>query len=465
MAEFLKKLFSSPSSANSENHRNNAAKTIGYHAPSASIMHSSTSTAAGALPSLTIKQEQIRHNRIQQLKTELRASIQTLQDHPPLSLLFFTTSNTINQIAHVATVPLNITMAGYTNAGGSSSIMESAAAAGVVDPVFASTSIAQATARSASVASPVSLQSPASSNAIVMQGKKARGTLWDQQYDEIALRILMEEGKINLLIRLLYRFKTLQHTHAAAEAQALTAADTNYSTQLLSPYAQLIEQCTKSQKLPNKSHLVAQLCVYESSLNTLIYLSVQHVEVLQIVDMSQFIAMCCDTLQYAVTYQQFAVYACHTAASSTALSSNIYNSSNAKLLETGVIHLIAALVSALDDLDEDNVCDLMIDRKLMPLLCTHMRSNYKWYTAATLVVCCHALNGICSSNVYSSGRTQFLPLRAEQTAFVALKGLFVEQLITQQHMRRRDIMSLSDELNRYERSVGVSITVPLVTPQ
>jgi hypothetical protein len=45
------------------------------------------------------------------------------------------------------------------------------------------------------------------SNAAAAQGKKSEGTLWDQQKDELAIRILLEEGKLNLCLRTLQHFK------------------------------------------------------------------------------------------------------------------------------------------------------------------------------------------------------------------------------------------------------------------
>ena len=47
-------------------------------------------------------------------------------------------------------------------------------------------------------------------NALAAHGKKAEGTLWDQQRDELAIRILLEEGKINLCLRTLQHYKELE---------------------------------------------------------------------------------------------------------------------------------------------------------------------------------------------------------------------------------------------------------------
>ncbi len=42
---------------------------------------------------------------------------------------------------------------------------------------------------------------------LAQQGKKAQGTLWDQEKDELSIRILLEEGKLNLCLRVLQNFK------------------------------------------------------------------------------------------------------------------------------------------------------------------------------------------------------------------------------------------------------------------
>lgn len=48
---------------------------------------------------------------------------------------------------------------------------------------------------------------PLETNPLMQQGKKTSGTLWDQEQDELAVRILLEEGKLNLALRILHKFK------------------------------------------------------------------------------------------------------------------------------------------------------------------------------------------------------------------------------------------------------------------
>merc|ERR1719192_800926 len=46
-----------------------------------------------------------------------------------------------------------------------------------------------------------------------LKGRKTDGTLWDQENDQLAVKILIEEGKINLCLRLLHEFKERKCIH------------------------------------------------------------------------------------------------------------------------------------------------------------------------------------------------------------------------------------------------------------
>ena len=45
---------------------------------------------------------------------------------------------------------------------------------------------------------------------LAQAGKKSTGTLWDANRDELAIRILLEEGKLNLALRVLHKYKIAQ---------------------------------------------------------------------------------------------------------------------------------------------------------------------------------------------------------------------------------------------------------------
>jgi len=47
-------------------------------------------------------------------------------------------------------------------------------------------------------------------------GRKSEGTLWDQETQQNAIRVLLEEGKLNLVLRLLRNYKEAQPTEKFA---------------------------------------------------------------------------------------------------------------------------------------------------------------------------------------------------------------------------------------------------------
>lgn len=97
-------------------------------------------------------------------------------------------------------------------------------------------------------------------------GKKTEGTMWDSKQGNLAIRIFLEEGKLNLSMRMLVHFKKLQRE----------------------------ENNFKNSTETNKK-LAFQ---FEKSLGVILYLAMQHIEVLQIIDIPMTLEHCAETLTH-----------------------------------------------------------------------------------------------------------------------------------------------------------------------
>merc|ERR1712212_636444 len=88
------------------------------------------------------------------------------------------------------------------------------------------------------------------------------GTLWDEEQTQSVVRILLEEGKLNLLLRLLSNFKSMQQRDDFKVAMEI--------------------QCNR-RKMRMSS--LQQLCsIYEHSLGILLFFCISRIESLQILD-------------------------------------------------------------------------------------------------------------------------------------------------------------------------------------
>ncbi len=93
------------------------------------------------------------------------------------------------------------------------------------------------------------------------QGKKAQGTLWDQEKDELAIRILLEEGKLNLCLRTMQNFKECERRADFAAVQA--AVGQSFGVEL----SRVVERC----KTFERRFAITKCCTC-SRVNTCIYL-------------------------------------------------------------------------------------------------------------------------------------------------------------------------------------------------
>merc|ERR1719150_2843064 len=101
-----------------------------------------------------------------------------------------------------------------------------------------------------------------------LMGRKTDGTLWDQENDQLAVKILIEEGKINLCLRLLHEFKEMCPITPAKAAS--------------------IRREVGKKKINDKV-VMLRVDQFEKGIGIILHFSFQHEEVLQILDTSVLI--------------------------------------------------------------------------------------------------------------------------------------------------------------------------------
>jgi hypothetical protein len=116
-------------------------------------------------------------------------------------------------------------------------------------------------------------------NAVQQQGKKKQGTLWDQEKDELSVRILIEEGKLNLCLRVM---QSMKESERSPTFQAdMTAVSKQYDVSM----SRVIERCK----------------TFERALGSLLLFAFRHVEAMQILDLPNLMAHCAQVLQHVLS--------------------------------------------------------------------------------------------------------------------------------------------------------------------
>lgn len=114
-----------------------------------------------------------------------------------------------------------------------------------------------------------------------IQGRASgSGTLWDQEGHENAVRILVEEAKVNLCLRMMREFKAWQYDPAARQQRMQEASAAYGLTE-----AQLDSKCR----------------TFEESLGLLLWKAFQHVETLQLMDIPLLLDYLAEVLGWMIT--------------------------------------------------------------------------------------------------------------------------------------------------------------------
>lgn len=161
------------------------------------------------------------------------------------------------------------------------------------------------------------------------QGKKAQGTLWDQEKDEIAIRVLLEEGKLNLCLRVMVNFK---------------------ETQRLDEFPVLIDQASRHFDV-DIVRVLERISTFEKALGTILKFSLNHVEAMQILDVNCLISYVSGVLLKV---------------SESGLL--IAGDELEKMQESLVFNYMWALSMHMEKMDEDKIMELIVDNNIFGLM-------------------------------------------------------------------------------------------------
>jgi hypothetical protein len=230
---------------------------------------------------------------------------------------------------------------------------------------------------------------------LLQEGKNDEGTLWDQERDQLSVRILLEEGKLNLCVRVLHDFKVRRRSP---------------------DFSDVFTKATVARKM-TAANLLAKCELFEVSMGTLLKFALQHLESVQIIDLPDLL-------------QHIAEVLTDTLAEDTSEDSKDAKANYSKKQEGTVVHYLHAIVRREENIDDDRVMELMAKNNIIALLAAHLRKCYTFHDYETLGLAAQTYHMMFCSDAYGVEASFYISTDEVKRDIVALKGLFVAELVS-----------------------------------
>ena len=237
----------------------------------------------------------------------------------------------------------------------------------------------------------------------------ANSTLWEG--DQLTVRFLLEEGKLNLCMRLMHEYKRAQRATGAAElAQLATAAGVE-----------------TAEKLAERS------LAFEQSLGTLLRCSFEHIEAVQTTDMPELFQHAAEVLSLAVERGPPA-------------------EGYERTQEAGVLSYLALTFNRVESIGEEKLMPHVEDHGLIALVVSHLHActapgrSAHALSKDALLDGCRFLHHAFDTEDYPTRRKKLLPPDAKER-LAAFKPQFLGEF-TADHEGRKHLRALVDEVTR-----------------
>ena len=179
-------------------------------------------------------------------------------------------------------------------------------------------------------------------NKNVDRDTQASTTLWER--NELIVRYILEEGKLNLTLRLLVDFKDLQRQEQFASK--LSAA----------------KQAEPNASFDDLSTIKIKAALFEQTLGVLILCSITSIEALQVIDFPLFIEHIAKTLEFALMHPEM-----------------VRSPDSYRRQEVWAVSYMFHVLEALDQLQEDRIMEVMQEKKVFPSLVRNIATYHTYY--------------------------------------------------------------------------------------
>lgn len=258
---------------------------------------------------------------------------------------------------------------------------------------------------------------PANAKLTDAQGRNrdSEGTLWDQEQHENAIRILVEEAKVNLCLRLMNDYKKWQYNPAERTATVQQAVrDTGHSE------AQLMQKCAQ----------------FEESLGLLLWKAFAHVETLQLMDIPLLIEHCIMILEAAKT-----------------MPADV----DAKMQETVVLHYFSNLMKHAEALNNAELLAKAKEMRLVQLTTAHFAAHAEEYPADVVISVAEGFAAMCDNEDFQTSWPDYFTGPGGQedpeikNVFLSLEDRCVNAVTKENPERKKDMRPLMDFCKKLKR--------------
>jgi len=258
---------------------------------------------------------------------------------------------------------------------------------------------------------------PANSKVSEAHGRNqdSEGTLWDQEAHENAIRILVEEAKVNLCLRMMNDFKKWQYNPAEKKATIVDAMRAyDYSE------VQLEQKCRQ----------------FEESLGQLLWRAFVHVETLQLMDIPLLIEHCYLVLQHCETLRKESL------------------ESSPKEQELLIMYYASSLFRHAEALNNAELLAKSREFKLLHLVTSHVLAHAKEYPEEVSLDVATGLAALADNEDFSTEWQAFFDDQSEMATFLQLKDVLVEPILAKSPEKKKEIRPLLDFFNTITRKMG-----------
>mmetsp|Transcript_42461 Transcript_42461/g.76306 ORF Transcript_42461/g.76306 Transcript_42461/m.76306 type:complete len:325 (-) Transcript_42461:155-1129(-) len=249
--------------------------------------------------------------------------------------------------------------------------------------------------------------------------QESEGTLWDQESHENAIRILVEEAKVNLCLRMMNDYKLWHYD----EAQRRMSIDEAMKAFEYSD-AQLDQRCGS----------------FEECLGGLLKKAFQHVETLQLMDIPLLIEHCVLILTH-----------CKHAVTETM--------GDARFQETIVLYYFASLVKHAEALNNAELLAKTRELRLIDLAVTHYLRYYDQCSLEMKIALAEGLAALADNEDFQTNWRDFFcdesgaeSLEAKNY-FLSLEEHLSNAVLQEKPEKKREIRPLLDFYNEIKRSM------------
>lgn len=262
---------------------------------------------------------------------------------------------------------------------------------------------------------------PANEKVLLVQGRDAEstGTLWDQASHETAIRILVEEAKVNLCIRMMSDFKQWQYAPAKkVDAIAQATRDTKYS----------------------EHQLETKILHFEEYLGFLLRKAFIHVETLQLID-----------VRLLTDYSVMVLQHCQQIAASGELKLG-----EMKTQETFILYYVAAVFKHAEALNNAEVLAEARTSRLVHLAADHLLTGLDMYPMDIVIEMAEGFAALADNeNFGTDWESYFAPPFGDLPdveRFLMIEEKVTGPIIEADPSRRKVLRPLLDMFNKLKRT-------------